>query len=79
MITKPENLLPMYVGLLTSGGGLLKEHAEKGTLTWADAIAPLIYTLFLAGVWWLNEVYGVRKIQHWRTKLMSRTEGEPQS
>jgi hypothetical protein len=69
-------LLPMYVGLLTSTVGMLKERAEKGSLTWTDAIAPLIYTLIFAGIWWLNEVYTMRKLQRWRTQLMSGMERE---
>ena len=52
-------LAPMYVGLLTGSVGLLKEHAEKGTLTWPAALYPLFYTLLFAAVWWLNEVHAV--------------------
>jgi hypothetical protein len=67
-------LLPFYVGLLTGSVGMLKERAASGPLTWLDAIGPIFYTLVFAGVWWLNEVYAVRKLQRMRTKLMSNME-----
>lgn len=69
-------LLPMYVGLLTSSVGLLKEQAEKRPLTLADAIFPLVYTLIFAGVWWLNEAYSVRKLQRLRTQVLSGIDEE---
>jgi hypothetical protein len=66
-------LLPMYIGLLTLSAGIV---AEKGAFTWKDAFGPLIYTLFFAGVWWLNEVHTVRKLQRRRTQLISGMEGD---
>ena len=66
-------LLPMYIGLLISSAGILRESAETRALTWADAIYPLIYTLVFAGVWWLNEVYAVRRLLRMRTKVVSGT------
>ena len=71
-------LAPMYVGLLFGSAGMLKEHAEKGTLKWPDALGPLFYTLVFAVVWWLNEVHTVRKLQRMRTKLMAGVE-EPET
>ncbi len=67
-------LLPMYVGLLISSLGMLKQELGKRTLTLADFIPPLIYTLIFAGVWWLNEVYSVGKLQRLRTRVMSDVE-----
>jgi hypothetical protein len=71
-------LLPMYIGLLTGTVGLLKEQAQTRPLMWADALAPLFYTLVFAGVWWLNEVYGVRKLQRSRTQILSGMDDMPQ-
>jgi hypothetical protein len=67
-------LAPLYVGLLTATASVLKERAASGALTWADAIGPIIYTLVFGAIWWLNEVFTVRKLQHMRTKLMSGEE-----
>jgi hypothetical protein len=67
-------LLPLYLGLLTSSAGMLKAHAAEGALTWMDAIGPLVYTLVFAGVWWLNEVHAVRKLQKMRAQVLSATE-----
>ena len=70
-------LLPIYAGLLTESAGLLKERAEKGVLTWADAIGPVLYTLVFAFIWWLNEVYTVRKLERMRARVTSgMAEGE---
>ena len=62
-------LLPMYVGLIIFSAGGVRDHTVTGTLSWRDAIGPVFYTLFFAFVWWLNEVYAVRKLECWRTKL----------
>jgi hypothetical protein len=64
-------LLPMFVGLVIGSIGIVKEHAEKATLTWVDGIAPLLYTLVFSGVWWANEVWAVRKLERMRAKLMA--------
>lgn len=64
-------LLPMYIGLLINTIGLLKEQAQTRQLMWMDAIAPLIYTLIFGGLWWLNEVYAVQKLQRFRTEILS--------
>jgi hypothetical protein len=64
-------LLPLYAGLATQSAGLLKERAEKGSLTWTDAIFPALYTLFFAFVWWLNEVHTVRRLERMRAKMAS--------
>ncbi|MBV8807314.1 MAG: hypothetical protein JO033_01455 [Acidobacteriaceae bacterium] len=71
-------LAPLYIGLLTGSVGILREHAKQGTVGWADAILPLLYTLVFAGVWWLNEVYSVRKLQRWRAQVLAGAEGETQ-
>jgi protein-S-isoprenylcysteine O-methyltransferase Ste14 len=72
-------LLPIYVGLLTGSAGLLKKQADKGTLTWGAALFPLFYTLVFAAIWWLNEVYGVRKLERMRAQVTSGIdEGETQ-
>ena len=71
-------LLPLYVGLLVSSTGILREHAEKGVLSWVDAIGPLVYTLIFAGIWWLNEVYTVRRLQRWLADVKSGAEAETQ-
>ncbi|HXA07009.1 MAG TPA: hypothetical protein VNY30_19315 [Bryobacteraceae bacterium] len=40
---------------------------------------PLIYTLIFAGIWWLNEIYGVRKLERMRAQVTFGTaEGESQ-
>lgn len=62
-------LLPMYVGLIIFSAGGIRDHAVTGTLSWRDAIGPLLYTVLFAFVWWLNEVYAVRKLERWRNKL----------
>ena len=72
-------LAPMYVGLLTLSAAMLKERADKGTLTWADAMYPAVYTVVFAAIWWLNEVYGVRKLERQRAQVTSGiAEGETQ-
>jgi hypothetical protein len=69
-------LLPMYVGLLISSAGLLREHAAAGALTWGDIVNPLIYTLVFTGIWWLNEIYAVRKLQRFRMQLIAGMEDQ---
>jgi len=69
-------LLPMYVGLLVFSAGGIRDHAVTGTLSWRDAIGPLLYTLFFAFVWWLNEVYAVKKLERWKTKLAAGIQPE---
>jgi hypothetical protein len=64
-------LLPVYVGLLTGSAGLLKEQDEKGALTWLAAMPPLFYTLVFAAIWWLNEIYAVRKLERMRDQVTS--------
>jgi hypothetical protein len=64
-------LLPMYVGLLTLSAGWLQDRAAVGGLTGKDAIGPVIYTVIFGGIWWLNEVYAVRKLRAWREQLAS--------
>ena len=72
-------LAPMYVGLLTLSAAMLKDRADRGTLTWADALYPAVYTLVFAAIWWLNEAYGVRKLERLRDQITSGIdEGESQ-
>jgi hypothetical protein len=71
-------LLPLYVGLLISSAGLLQEHAQKGVLSWTDAVGPLVYTLIFVGIWWLNEVYTVRKLQREHAQVTSEAKEETQ-
>lgn len=68
-------LAPLYVGLLTGSAGLLKEFAEKGESMWLGGLFPLFYTLIFAAIWWLNEVYGVRKLSRLRDQVTSGIEG----
>lgn len=68
-------LAPLYAALLIASLGTLSERAARGALTWADAIVPLIYTLLFAGIWWLNEAYGVRKLERLRAQVTSGVEG----
>jgi len=62
-------LLPMYVGLMIFSAGGIRDHAFAGTLSWRDVTGPVLYTGFFSFVWWLNEVYAVRKLERWKTKL----------
>jgi hypothetical protein len=62
-------LLPMYVGLLVFSAGGIRDHAATGSLSWRDAISPILCTLFFALIWWLNEGYAVNKLERWKTKL----------
>jgi len=64
-------LLPIYVGLITNYAGMLQQEAQTRRLLWLDAIAPLIYTLVFAGIWLLNEVYAVRKLEQTRAKIVA--------
>jgi hypothetical protein len=72
-------LAPLYAALLTASAGTFRERAARGALTWLDGLVPLFYTLLFAGIWWLNEVYGVRKLERMRAQVTSGIdEGETQ-
>jgi hypothetical protein len=71
-------LLPIYVGLLTGAIGLLLEQAKARPLMWFDGLPPLFYTLIFAGLWWVNEVYAVRKLERSRTQILSGLDDAPQ-
>ena len=72
-------LAPLYAALLTASVGTFKERFARGALTWLDGVVPLFYTLLFAGIWWLNEVYGVRKLERMRARVTSGIEeGETQ-
>jgi hypothetical protein len=72
-------LAPMYVGLLTVSAGLLKERVEKGSPIGLAVLYPIFYTLLFAGIWWMNEVYAVRKLERMRARVTSGIEeGESQ-
>jgi len=59
------------VGLLSGTAGMLKEHAERGTLKWLDARGPLLYTVVFVAVWWFNEVHTVRKLERMRANVLA--------
>jgi hypothetical protein len=67
-------LAPMYVGLLIVSAGLLKERVEKGSPIGLAVLYPLVYTLVFAGIWWMNEVYAVRKLERMRAQVTSAIE-----
>jgi hypothetical protein len=60
-------LLPPYVGLLLASAGIVMANTAKG---WPQLVAMAIYTALFGGVWWANEVYGVRKLRRQRTRLL---------
>jgi len=64
-------LLPPWIGLLTGSAGVILHAFRNGRLGWHDFIAPLIYTAFFTGVWWLNEVYGVAHLQAERARVLT--------
>ena len=68
-------LAPMYVGLLTVSAGLLKERVEKGSPIGLAVLYPIFYTLLGAGIWWMTEVYAVRKLEQMRARVTSGIEG----
>jgi hypothetical protein len=68
-------LLPPYMGLLLWSAGVISERAARGRLGWAEFAAPVIYTSVFAGVWWLNEVKGVRWLNGERRRLAESAEG----
>ena len=65
----------MYVGLQTVSVGLLKERVEKGSPIGLALLYPLFYTVLFAGIWWMNEVYAVRKLERMRAQVTSGIEG----
>ncbi len=69
-------LLPIYVGLLTLSVGQMQQHAAMGAITWIDGVGPVFYTLVFGGIWWLNEVYAVRKLEQRRMRLTSGVQEE---
>lgn len=72
-------LLPPYLGLLLGTLGVFRDKARTGVLSWSDWIWPVMYTAFFGAVWWLNEVYSVRRLRAERAKLLAMTansEGE---
>ena len=71
-------LLPPYVGLLLASAGKMMADDAKGQPGWPELVAVTIYTAVFGGLWWLNEVYGVRKLRRERARLleeMDRPEG----
>lgn len=63
-------LLPPYVGLLLASAGIVKARIAEGQPGWPQLIAVAIYTGVFGFVWWLNEVYGVRKLRGERARLL---------
>ena len=68
-------LLPAYVGLLLLSAGIFSARAAEGKPGWTEWIAVAIYTAVFAGVWWLNEVPGVRWISEQRRRLLEAMSG----
>jgi hypothetical protein len=66
-------LLPPYVGLLLGTVGILRDKARTGALSWSDSILPMFYTAVFAAIWWLNEVYSVRRLRAERAKVIAMT------
>jgi hypothetical protein len=67
-------LAPMYVGLLVVSAGLLTERVQKGSPIGLAVLYPLVYTILFAGIWWMNEVYAVRKLERMRAQVTSAIE-----
>lgn len=66
-------LLPPYLGLVLATAGVFQERATAGILRRFDWIWPVLYTALYAAVWWLNEVYSVRRLQNERGRLLAMT------
>jgi len=66
-------LLPPYLGLLLWSLGILRDKARTTALSWSDSIPPMIYTTVFAAIWWLNEVYSVRRLRQERARLLEMT------
>jgi len=64
-------LLPMYVGLALGTAGDVITHSTAGNLSWRDAVAPVLYTVVFAAIWWANDVYAAGKLHQWRAQLES--------
>jgi len=63
-------LLPPYAGLMLVSAGILRESAAKGRAAWSALIVAAVCTAVFAGVWWLNEVHGVRWLNRQRAQLL---------
>ena len=63
-------LLPPYVGLLLASAGIVMARTAEGQPGWPQLIAMAIYTAVFGSIWWLNEVYGVRKLRGERARLL---------
>ena len=62
-------LLPPYAGLLLLSAGVGFECAAKGRPVWMAGIVAACSTAVFAGIWWLNEVPGVRWLDEQRRRL----------
>jgi hypothetical protein len=67
-------LLPLYVGMMTLLVGLLRESVARSAGTLFIEVYGVVCTLFFGFVWWLNGVWGVRKIERLRAQVISETE-----
>jgi hypothetical protein len=67
-------LLPLYVGLMTLLAGLLRESDARNAGTLFIEVYAVVCTVFCGFVWWLNGVWGVRKIERLRAQVISETE-----
>jgi hypothetical protein len=63
-------LLPPYVGLLLGSAGMVMANTAKGQPGWPQLIPMAIYTAVFGFIWWLNEAYGVGKLQRERARLL---------
>jgi hypothetical protein len=62
-------VLPLYMAVLVIMAGSILERARTRPLVWSDATPVVLQTLFFGAVWWLNEVYAVRKLRKARLQL----------
>lgn len=60
-------LLPLYIGLVVGWAGTLALHREGG---WMKPVLSIIFITGLFGtIWWLNEVWAVRKVSAERDRI----------
>jgi hypothetical protein len=62
-------VLPLYIAVLVIMAGSILERARTRPLVWSDATPIVFQTLFFGVVWWLNEIYAVRKLRRSRMQL----------
>jgi len=63
-------VLPFYAGFLPlSAGGIVREWEKRQSLSWFNLLMPLVFTVACGAIWYLNEVYGVRKLREERRRV----------